>query len=312
MVPVSIIITTRNRKEALIRCTRSIIRSSYSSFELIIVDDASTDGTQSLSPKDFLWPHTSIIHVPTQIMMTRARNLGARSAKGNYLLFIDDDNEVPAEMVGQLVEAAESHPEYGILGPVMYYLTSRTLKMCGQRINLYTGRTRELTELPPTGIIDSDGVPNAFLIRRETFSAVGGFDEAIFQTFTEPDFAYQALKHGYRCGIVATAAIYHDIPVDGQLTPRSLGSTYIQKAYCLMRNRTVIVARYGTRLQKIVYAIFFSWFWPSVYSALMLRWGITRVLPFYWSGFIDGWRYLLGGHLVPGLPPHLQKRLNKD
>ena len=311
-IPVlSIIVTSRNRHRVLMRCVKSIICSEFRDFELIVIDDASSDGTERLTDSDLQHPQARIIHIKEQIMMVKARNLGVSYAKGRYLLIIDDDNVVPLDMSKKLIAAMEDYSQYGVLGPVMYYYSTQSLKMCGQKINLFTGRTRELVNVNNSHIIDSDGIPNAFMIRKSVFDEVNGFDASIVQTFTEPDFAYQARMKGYKCGVVASAKIYHDIPVEGQLTPRSLGTTYIQKAYCLMRNRTVIVARYGSFVQKLVYFLFFSWFWPLVYSLIMLRWRQTEVLPFYWRGFVDGLRYMLTGRLSSSLPSLLKRHLKE-
>jgi len=293
--------------DMLMRCVASITQSDFTDFEIVIVDDCSTDGTEKRSPSDFNWPATTILHATEQLMMVRARNLGAQHAASPNLIFIDDDNVVPPEMIGQLVRATHAHPDFGILGPVMYFHANRELILCGQRFSFYTGHTRGLPlDLTDSPIIESDGVPNAFLIRKPLFEQIGGFDAAIFQTFTEPDFAFQARRLGWRCGILKEAGIYHDVPTETRFSPRSLGTMYIQKAYCLMRNRTVMVVRYGTFVQRLVYLMCFSWLWPLLYSALMLRHGNTRILAFYWAGFADGWRYALTRKLSPGLPHHLK------
>lgn len=242
----------------LLRCVKSIVDSDFKDIELIVIDDSSSDGTEKLTEADLETPLVKIIHLEEQTMMVGARNLGASHAKGQYLITIDDDNIIPPDMLGILVKALDQNPEYGILGPVIYYHSTRSLIMCGQKINMYTGKTIGFTDLEDSPIIDSDGIPNAFAIRKSVFEEVKGFDASIIQTFTEPDFAFQARKLGHKCGFVKAAKTYHDIPFEGQLTPRSLGSMYVQKAYCLMRNRTVMVARYGSIFQKIVYSMFFS------------------------------------------------------
>lgn len=307
----SVIITTRNRRAVLLRCINSLGESTYKDFELIVIDDASSDGTEALKEGDLPVKNATIIHSKEQLMMVKARNLGASHAKGRYLLMVDDDNVVPSDTLEKLVDAMDANPDYGILGPVIYNLSSGSLVMCGQRINLFTGRTTGLKSFTGSEIIDSHGVPNAFIIRKSMFDEIGGFDPKIIQTFTEPDFAYQARLRSAKCGFLASAKIYHDIPADGDFTPRSLGGKYVQKAYCLMRNRTVMVARYGSLLQKCVYFLVFSWFWPLVYSLIMVRWRKMELIPFYWQGFIDGLRYMFTGKLVSSLPRLLNKKFGE-
>ena len=150
-------------------------------------------------------------------------------------------------------------------------------------------------------IVYSEGVPNAFLIKREVFENCGKFDEGLIQTFTEPDFSFKAMECGYETGIVKKAKIYHDIPESSWSTPRALGGMYSQKAYCLMRNRSVIVSRYGNFLEKLVYITLFSWFWPLLYSLLILRYGRFDLIRLYWLGFKDGLIYFFRGKLISSL-----------
>lgn len=306
---VSIVITTKNRRAALLACVESLRRSTFADYELIVIDDCSTDGTESLSAADFGVTPCQVFHAPEPLMMVKARNEGARRSRGEYVLFVDDDNVVDPHMLERLVAAADARPEYGIVGPSMWYLAERVKYMDYQRISLATGKTRGVVDESDREVCDSDGIPNVFMIRRAVFEACGYFDEALVQTYTEPDFALNARRHGFRCGIVKAAVTWHDVTMQSFLTPRSLGGTFAQKAYCLMRNRSVLVARYGQRWQKAVYAACFAWFWPLVYSVLVLRFRRWDLVRLYWAGYTDGMRYLLTRRLrnrLPGLLPREQ------
>jgi GT2 family glycosyltransferase len=299
---VSIVITTRNRKHDLLRCVRSLKASLFKDYELIVVDDSSTDGTEFLEPSDLAVPVSRIIHAPHQMMMAGSRNTGARQARAPYVLFIDDDNVLDAEMVGILVAAADTHKEYGILGPSMFLLRGNKRHLDFQKVSLLTGRTFRGIDTTTRRICDSDGIPNVFMVKTTVFDGCGYFDETLLQTYTEPDLALRAARQGFKCGIVKDAKTMHDISEDEIFTPRSQGGTDPQKAYCLMRNRTVIVARYGRWCQKLIYGLVFAWMWPVVYSALMLRYRRFDLIKLYWYGFRDGMWYLLTGRLRNSLP----------
>ena len=306
-VKLSIVITTLNRFKDLKRCLESVSRSNYDDFEVIIVDDASTDETQDLTAEKVYEimdgrenRRVIVVHNACNLKMVRSRNIGAKSSRGEYVLFIDDDNIVDSRMLSVLVTFADRNPDCGIVGPSMHYWSNKKRYLDYQRISLLTGKTNGCIDNTAAPACDSDGVPNVFMIRRNVFEKAGYFDEALIQTFTEPDFSFNAAKYGYRSVIVKDAITYHDIPYD--FSPRTLGGEFKSKAYCTIRNRVLIVARYGRWYHKLTYGLIFSWFWALLYSALVLRYGRLDLVRLYWYGWRDGVVYLVTGRLINSLP----------
>lgn len=297
----SVVVTTKNRKSDLLECVNSVLRSSNlpKEWELIIIDDNSRDGTELLNSSDFGSDHVAVIHNKKTEMMVKSRNIGARRSKGEYILFIDDDNIIDKNMIHLLLEAANKNPDFGLFGPSMYYYSTRTKYLDYQKIDLFTGKTNGLIDKTKKNIVESDGIPNVFMVRSNVFKEYGYFDEDLVQTFTEPDFSFKISQFGIKAGIYKKAITYHKIKAEDGLTPRSLGGQFKQKSYCLMRNRSVIIARYGNSLQKITYMFFFSWFWPLTYSLILLPTKRFDLINLYWRGFVDGWRYYLTGTFAP-------------
>jgi len=203
----SIIITTRNRKKDLFECVDSIKTSSLIDieYELIIVDDASSDDTEKITEGDITSNNVRIIHNETQQMMVRSRNIGAKVSMGRYVLFIDDDNAIDEEMIKNLVDFADKNPEFGMIGPSMYYFGSREKYMDYQKISLFTGKTNFYKGDKRNEYYLSDGIPNVFMISKKAFDKCGFFDEKLIQTYTEPDFAKMIEKDGFKCCIVPKA-----------------------------------------------------------------------------------------------------------
>ena len=303
---VSVVVTTCNRFNDLKRCLDSIFQSDYSDFELIVVDDASSDETANLTVEslralfglddDF---SVKLIHNRENLKMVRTRNIGAKNAVGEYVLFVDDDNIIDKHMISVLVEFAVENPDCGVIGPGMYYWNNRKKYLDYQKINLFTGKTNGYISSSEDLVCESDGVPNVFMIRRDVFGKAGYFDEALMQTFTEPDFSFNAARHGYRSVIIKGAVTYHDIP--REFSPRTLGGEFKSKAYCTIRNRALIIARYGRWYHKLVYGLFFSWVWAFIYSILVLRFWRLDLIRLYWYGWRDGLRYMMTGRLVNSL-----------
>lgn len=301
MFKLSIVITTRNRYADLVDCLHSIEESEGLDFkfEVIVVDDASSDETKEISAEKFKFKNFKVIRNPSQSMMVKTRNKGAREAQGELVLFVDDDNVIGKRMIHELVKFADDHSDFGIIGPKMCYFSSGEPYLNFQKINLYTGKTTGiLREDSASSFFESDGIPNVFMVRKKTLEICGYFDEEVVQTFTEPDLAFTARKYGHKCAMISAALTYHRIPVGGGAVQLG-GNQFRQKAFFLMRNRTVMVVRYGSILQKISYFLLFAWFWPVAYSGLVLREKRFDLVRLYWRGFFSGIRYLLVGRLDP-------------
>jgi GT2 family glycosyltransferase len=295
----SIVITTRNRKDNLIDCVNSVSKSDLSNIkcELLIVDDNSSDGTEKITESDVTFKPTRIIHNDVQKMMVQSRNIGAKMSFGSYVLFIDDDNEIDTKMIKNLISSFDINVGFGVLGSSNYYFDTKKKYMDYQKINLFTGRTRGIISKKNEEVYDSDGAPNVFIIKKEVFDKCGYFDETLIQTFTEPDFAKKAEHYGFKCGVVPNSITYHKVKRTDSLKPRSLGGEFDQKAYCLMRNRSVYVSRYGSFLNKTVYFLVFSWMWPLVYSIFALKGKRPDLVRLYWKGFMDGVTFGMTGRL---------------
>jgi len=265
-------------------------------YEVVVIDDASSDATKDLSRDG-----VCVIHNSEQLMMVKSRNKGIEKTTGTYIVFIDDDNVVAPSMIKNLVSFASSNTNYGIVGPCMYYASSKTKYLDFQTFNFYTGKTTGRVDTSDNPVCKSHGIPNVFLIKRTVFDQCGHFDASLIQTFTEPDYSFRAASHGFKCGIVKNAKTFHAISPEDNLSPRALGGMYKQKAYCLMRNRTLLVKRYGTPVQKFIYITCFSWLWPLIYSLLIYRTKRYDLIALYWRGFKDGMIYFFTGKLTSSI-----------
>jgi GT2 family glycosyltransferase len=293
-IKLSIVITTRNRASDLTECLTSISNSLGIAFdfEVIVVDDASTDATSRMNSDSFAIKNLSFVRNASQSMMVRTRNKGGRLAKGELVLFVDDDNVLAPDMIAKLVQFADRHPDYAIIGPKMCYYPSKKPYLSFQKINFFTGKTTGGLDTSGAEYLESDGIPNVFMVRKVTLERCGYFDEAIVQTYTEPDLAFSARRLGYKCAMVQTALTFHRIPETGGAILLG-GNQFRQKAFFLMRNRTVMIVRYGRWYQQGVYLLMFSWLWPMLYSVLVLPERRFDLIGLYWAGFWDGLKYFL-------------------
>lgn len=295
----SIVITTRDRKQDLLDCVDSVKKSSFGdlTWEMLVVDDLSSDGTEKTSFDELRVKSGKIIHNKYQEMMVISRNTGAREARGDYVLFIDDDNIIDPDMIRILVDFYRKHPDYSVIGPSMYCLDDKKKYLDYQKIDLFTGHTVGTVDLSKSEVYETDGVPNVFMIKKEVFDKCGFFDEILIQTWIEPDFAMKTRRDGYKCGMIPAARTYHKVRMEDNYKPRSMGGMFNQKAYCLIRNRMVFISRYGNFLNKAVFISIFSLFWPLVYSMFAVIYNRRDLVRMYWMGFFDGLVYFFTGRM---------------
>ena len=122
MVPsVSVIIPTYKHRQYVTQAVESVLAQTYKNFEIIVVDDGSTDGTQ-----DILAPFLDRIHYIYQSNqgLSAARNTGIHSSQGQYIAFLDADDLWLPEKLSLQVEKLDSNPEIGLVYSNMQYLNN--------------------------------------------------------------------------------------------------------------------------------------------------------------------------------------------
>ena len=140
---VSVVIVTRDRKKDLIECINSYRKSSYKSVEIIVVDNAS-------EPPVFTWfskkyQQVKIITSEKNMGAAEGRNIGLRQAKGEYILFTDDDAYADTLMINYLLAAFEKDPRAGVVQPLIYDKKRKDMLLgAGYDINLTTCKIKSL------------------------------------------------------------------------------------------------------------------------------------------------------------------------
>jgi len=164
---VSVVIPTRDREALVQRAIRSVLAQTFEDFELIVVDDGSTDATPA-AVTAFDDPRVRCLHQPPSGAAT-ARNRGAAAARGEHLVFLDSDDEAKPQWLERLLEAARSHA-----APVVF---------CGIELKEVDGKPGSRLTPVPLGPLFNDWRGNflagAFLIRRRLFEEIGGYRQEL-------------------------------------------------------------------------------------------------------------------------------------
>lgn len=167
---ISVIVPTFNRAWCLEETLRSVLRQSFGNYELIVVDDGSTDGTAALVEA---LPGVRYLRLPANGGVSRARNRGLELARGRYICFLDSDDRWEETKLERQWMWMQTHPGC----PACY--TDETWIRNGVRVNPAKKHRKHsgfiFQHCLPLCIIS----PSSIMLRREVLDRIGGFDEAM-------------------------------------------------------------------------------------------------------------------------------------
>lgn len=185
---VSVVIPSFNRAETLGRAIDSVLRQTYERFELIVIDDGSTDHTEALLARE-ADPRLRYERQRQNGGVARARNRGVALARGEYIAFLDsDDAWAPRKLEAQLRVFAEASSSLGVV-----YGGVEVWGKAGRRsVDRPCARGYVYPELLRRNVLFG-GASNA-LLRREVFEVVGGFDPS-FPANEDHEFWLRVSQH---------------------------------------------------------------------------------------------------------------------
>jgi len=218
-------------------CLSSLGRLEYPSFEVVLVDNGSVDGSPGLIRQRF--PGITVIENGRNLGFAAGNNVGIAELirrGADYVLLLNNDTEVAPNFLRVLVEAAESIPAAGILGPTVFYFDPPdVIWSAGGSIDRY-GRPRHLeVDRRDAGTLEPvrevDYVTGcAMLVKKDVIDRVGVLNERFFMYFEESEWCARARKAGFRVVHVSGARIWHKIAPSA----RAQSCRYL---YLMARNR---------------------------------------------------------------------------
>jgi len=188
MKEVSIIINTYNRRESLRATLESILRQDYCNYEILVIDDGSSDGTKEAI--DDLIRSGRIRYVCTpRLGVAGSRNRGIELARGEFFCILDSDMICTPQLLVEVIAVFDEDPQIGIVGtwPIDggWLSYSEVLKRMGS----YTGKRLE----------DVQGVRGCSMtISKAMVTKVGLLDERMFFGWEDADICWRAILAGFR------------------------------------------------------------------------------------------------------------------
>ncbi|OLP66715.1 hypothetical protein BACPU_00740 [Bacillus pumilus] len=260
----SIVMLTYNELHLTKQCIDSIKRHTPSDqYELIIVDNASTDGTKEYVRE---LKNVTVIENEENQGFAKGCNQGAKKATGDSLLFLNNDTMVTENWLPPLKEALFASKTIGMVGPVSNYVSGPQLVQPS-----YTD-VKELSSFAKKHTAAQKGkrtyvhrlVGFCLLVKRELIEDVGLFDERfVYGSFEDDDLCVRSLLKGYQLQIVHDSFVHHH----GHATFRANQETNLSALFA--ENRLRFLEKWGMDLNLIT---------PHPYFASLLPKEATCVL----------------------------------
>jgi GT2 family glycosyltransferase len=215
----SVIIPHWNAIEWLPICLAALRAQTHPDIEIIIVDNASQDGSQALIKADY--PEVRLIELPTNRGFTGACNIGMQAATGEFISLLNNDTEVAPHWAAALVEGFERFPDAGILASRMMLFDQRDhFHAAGdffRRDGLPGNRgvwQRDEGQFEEAAYVFS-ACGGAAAYRRTMLDEIGLLDDDFFFSGEDIDLGWRAQWAGYRCVYIPTALVYHKLSATG-------------------------------------------------------------------------------------------------
>lgn len=294
MPKVYIIILNWNGLKDTLECLDSVYRLDYPHFEVIVVDNCSSDASARSIRQKF--PQIIMIENSSNMGFTGGNNIGiyhALKSGGDYVWLLNNDTVVEPTSLTTLVARGESSTEIAMVSPEIYcYLGRDVRQFSGSYVDwknveiLYPDRVSACEGGFRYGGANVCLWGTALLIKRTTIEAVGYLNSDYFAYWEDTEYSLRTIRAGLQNAMCYDAKIFHKTPIDSSSLPR--GSHYY---YFMLRNRLFLGKSYlNSYAGKLS---FYRKFASNLISSIGACWqagniaGFTACLNGTWHGFIN-------------------------
>lgn len=264
---VSVVIVSYNTRDLLVSCLKSVQASrGAGDTEIIVVDNASTDGSRDAVRKEF--PGVKLIESRTNLGFSGATNMGMDASTGRYALLLNSDAEVRPDGIKLLRDFMDAHRGAGVAGPRLVYDDGRTQPSIDSVPNLLTeflhlfrvtklipGESARRAVAPAMSKFSGKTVGTYFktyegglepyevdcvsgacmMARMEAVMNIGGLDTSFFMYMEDMDWCVRFKEGGYQVFYVPEVEVVHHVGSSGSVDAETA--------------EKILVARYESRLR---------------------------------------------------------------
>jgi len=216
--PASVIIPNWNGAAHLPICLAALRQQACPGLEVIVVDNASSDGSRQLLARDF--PEVKLIPLERNLGFTGACNAGLRAGQGAVLILLNNDTEVAAGWLEEILAAFSRHSRAGSIACKMLLFDRRSiLHAAGDffRVDGTPGNRgvweEDRGQFAEGPVFSANGGSAAY--RRAMLDDVGLLDESFYFSLEDVDLGWRAQLRGWECVYAPRAVVYHKLSATG-------------------------------------------------------------------------------------------------
>lgn len=273
---VFVLILSYNGKKWLVDCLPSVVELDYPNYEVVVIDNGSTDGTKEFLRKAF--PQVHVVTLTPNRGYAGGFNAGLNYAAergADHFLIMNNDTVIDHDALTALVNVAESETDIGfVTGKVYFYDRPDVFQSLGKEEDPITwvgehigGEEKDRGQYDQVAeriLIDDIYT----LVNRKMYDQIGGYDSQFFLQCEELDWQLRAKKAGWKIYYAPDAKLWHR----GSATIGGFGSPMIN--YFLERSRMIVFAKHGGATRFLRYTA-----WSGTQALYRLVGGILQLDP---------------------------------
>jgi GT2 family glycosyltransferase len=282
---VDVVIPCWNGKDFLDVCLTSLRHQTFREYEIILVDNGSTDGSERLVRENY--PEVNIIPLRRNTNFSGAVNAGIKSSKADYIALLNQDTEVDPHWLEELIQTFAKHPEIHFCASKLMYFKDRDIidsagdgmLKGGTFFKIGAGQKDSEKYRVPYEVFGACAA--ASIYRREFFDLVGLFDDDLGDQSTDCDLNFRAQLIGLKCLFVPSAIVYHHVGASLDVgSPPFIFRTNRNAVITIIKNYPLpLLLRNIMRIAFVFLSTLLIY--PHPLSAIRGRFEALRKLPYY-------------------------------
>lgn len=269
-----IVIVNYNGKYLLAKNLPSVVNTDYNDFDIVVVDNDSSDGSVEYLKKNF--PSVRVVESGENLGFGKGNNLGVRTYPDyDAYLFLNNDVSVPKDWLKELVKVLESDAKVGAVGPKVLYSKKKNGKYivnsAGIKVDKHFmayDRYDKEEDNPKYDVIEEVDalMGGAFLVRRDVFEKVGGFNPKMFLYYEDIDLSLRIRDLGYKIMYCGKSRVFHDhMASSKKLSVRKRNIMNARNRFFSIRSRLGL----WVAIRETIWYLFNWSIWKVVFSRKM-------------------------------------------